>query len=109
MSAALRSLRKVESRFLILNTTWRINVDAELKCDGLLCKTCREGLQIFAVFEGERLQVDQLTEAFGQCHQLRPREVQFGGIPEVWVLHDALWPVLRLLDARHEAFTLQVD
>ncbi len=32
-------------------------------------KTCREGLQLLAVLEDERLQVDQLTNAFGQCPQ----------------------------------------
>ena len=53
-------------RFLILGTRWRINAKDELKCDGLLCKTCREGLQIFAVFKDECLQVDQLTDTFGQ-------------------------------------------
>ena len=66
---ASQSLRRAESRFLILGTRWRINAKDELKCDGLLCKTCREGLQIFAVFKDERLQVDQLTEPFGEQSQ----------------------------------------
>ena len=41
----------------------------EFDCDDVLYETCRECLQLCAALKDESLQVDQLTEPFGEQSQ----------------------------------------
>ena len=65
---------------------------------------CGQSLQLLAVAEVERLEAPQLSEPFGQCHQLGPQEIQCCSILEQMVLHDTLWKPGHCLAALHEVF-----
>ena len=55
------------------------------------------------------LQVDQLPESFGQCHQLRPREVKRRCVFEEVMLDNALWQPCNLLAALHEVVIRKLE